>query len=62
MQIGGLGLADAVLDACVCAAASFEGGDLPGAGVSGEGLVAPAVAFFEGVELGSGMGGVRGES
>jgi len=54
-EAGGLAGADAVLDPGVCAVAGVEERQLPGGGVGGQTLVAPAVTLFEGVELGAGV-------
>jgi hypothetical protein len=51
-----LGAADAVFDAGTRAVAGLQEGQLPDTGVGGERLVAPAVAFFEDGELGTGVG------
>ena len=54
-QAGVLAAADAVLDPGVGAVAGVEERQLPDAGVGGDALVAPAVAFLEGVELRAGV-------
>jgi len=54
-QAGVLAGADTVLDG-VGPVAGVEERELPDAGVGGQALVAGAFAFFEGVELGAGVG------
>lgn len=54
-QAGVCAGAEAVLDPGVGAVAGVEEGQLPDCGVGGEAWVAPAVAVFEGVQLGAGV-------
>jgi hypothetical protein len=58
-EAGVLAASDAVFDAGVGAVPRVEPGVLPDRGVGGEAGVAPAVAFFDQVELGAGVGAFR---